>query len=204
MVVERLLELVHRRGLTAGQALPTEREIERELGVSRNAIRQGFCILEERGLVVTRRGSGRYLREFSAQTRKPTDSLERASIADILEARSVLEEQVVVFACQRRTVEEAKRLCEFAEHLDSWSENVEFHVMIAAVTHNFMFERLVRLQTELLGDLRQREHYETDGTLQAMREDHVAIAEAISARDERRARSLMSEHLNYTRRVLGE
>jgi len=71
--------------------------------------------------------------------------------------------------------------------------------MVAAATHNFMFERLVRLQIELLGNLRQREHYETDGTLQAMRRDHVAIAEAIAARNERHARSLMRAHLDHTR-----
>src|SRR4051794_34990140 len=61
-VVEQILELVESEGLDQGQALPTERELAERFGVSRNVLRQAFGVLEERGLLRSIRGSGRYLR----------------------------------------------------------------------------------------------------------------------------------------------
>lgn len=80
-------------------------------------------------------------------------TLEVASIADVLEARILLEEQIAVLACQRRTGEEARRLLALADRLVSWQDNLAFHCGIAATTHNFMLERLVHQQALLLEEL---------------------------------------------------
>lgn len=59
-VVDSLLELIESRGLGPGDAMPTERELADLFGVSRNVLRQAFSVLEERGLLSTLQGSGRY------------------------------------------------------------------------------------------------------------------------------------------------
>lgn len=204
-VVTQLLDIIATRRLRPGEALPTERDLEAELGISRSVIRQGFCVLEERGLIVTRRGSGRYVRQVPEQPGVPqavVAKLEVASIADILEARILLEEQVVVLACQRRTRQEAQRLTELAERLQSWEDNLAFHAAIAAATHNFMLERLVRQQAELLGELHQRDRYDSPTETARMQGEHRAIAAAVTARDEALARDLVRNHLQRTRRVV--
>lgn len=48
--------------LRAGQALPSERELARDLSLSRVTIRRAFEELERRGLVEKRHGSGTYIR----------------------------------------------------------------------------------------------------------------------------------------------
>jgi GntR family transcriptional regulator, transcriptional repressor for pyruvate dehydrogenase complex len=204
-VVTQLLDIIATRRLRPGSALPTERDLEAELGISRSVIRQGFSVLEDRGLIVTRRGAGRYVRQVPEQPGVPqavVAKLEVASIADILEARILLEEQVVVLACQRRTREEAQRLNELAERLHSWEDNLTFHTTIAAATHNFMLERLVRQQAELLGELHQRDRYSSPTETTRMRSEHQAIAAAVTTRDEALARDLVRDHLQRTRRVV--
>lgn len=203
-IVDRLLDVAAAADLQPGDPLPTERALAEELGVSRNLIRQGFSVLEERGIVVSRRGAGRYLRQVSGGVgwNQSMPRLEVSSIADVLEARMLLEEQVVVLACQRRTREEASALCDAADRLESWEDNVEFHVALAGATHNFMLERLVREQANLLGELGQRSHYDSPRELRRMRAEHGEIAAAVTARDQETARSLLHDHLERTRRVV--
>jgi GntR family transcriptional regulator, transcriptional repressor for pyruvate dehydrogenase complex len=201
-VVDALLELIGSRGLKPGQALPTERELAGIFGVSRNVLRQAFGVLEERGLIRTVQGSGRYLREVEEGSSGERLSLEVASIADVLEARTLLEVQVAGLACQRRTAEEARLLAALAGQLTSWEDNLTFHTRIAAATHNFVLERLVRQQAELAGELHQRDRYGDAEELATMRKEHQEIAMAIAARDSELAQELVRQHLDRTRRVV--
>ena len=204
-VVSSVLDHINRMGLKPGDALPSERELAKTMAVSRNVLRQGFSVLEERGIIVTRQGAGRYLRDVAvpgADGPETSPILEVSSIADILEARMLLELEVVVLACQRRTRTEATRLNEFAQELRSWSDNLRFHTALAACTHNFMLERLVREQAQLLGDLRQRQHYRRTENRDLALDEHIEIAAAVTSRDEGRARSVMARHFDVTRRAI--
>src|SRR6185369_3475209 len=191
------LELVEVRGLRPGEALPTERELAEVFGVSRNVVRQAFSVLEERGLLSTVRGSGRYLRDAAAPDGVGLGTrarVEIASIADILEARTLLEVQVAALACERRTPEQAHALAVLASRLTEWEDNVEFHCAIAACTHNFVLERMVRQQVELARELHQRAHYRDPDELEHMRSEHQAIAQAIAARDADAVKDLVHQH----------
>jgi DNA-binding FadR family transcriptional regulator len=206
LVVDSILELVEARNIQPGQALPTERELADTFGVSRNVLRQAFSVLDERGILRTIRGSGRYLRDVAAgpagQGSGVRMSMELASIADILEARTLIEMQVVELACQRRTSKQAMELRVLASRLESWEDNLTFHCAIAAATQNFVLERLVRQQSELAGELHQRQHYQDPEQLDRMREEHAQIARAVAARDTKLARELVHDHLHRTREVM--
>ena len=204
-VVDGILELVEARGLQSGQSLPTERELANLFGVSRNVLRQAFGVLEERGLLRTVRGSGRYLRDApDDEPSKPLTraSVEIASLADLFEARALIEVQVAGLACERRTAEQAETLAVVAGRLTTWEDNLAFHCAIAAATHNFVLERLVRQQADLAGKLHQREHYNNPEELDRMRTEHQAIAAAIAARDSALAQHLMQRHLHRARSVV--
>jgi DNA-binding FadR family transcriptional regulator len=173
--------------------------------VSRNVARQAFGVLEERGLIRTVQGSGRYLREtFDPGSRGlgVRATVEIASIADVLEARSLLEEQVAALACERRTAEQSRTLAALADRLTSWEDNLAFHCAIAAATQNFVLERLVCQQAELAGELHQRRYYADPGELESMRAEHRTIAAAIAARDSDTARDLVRRHLQRTRHLV--
>jgi GntR family transcriptional repressor for pyruvate dehydrogenase complex len=203
-VVDSLLELIEVRGLGPGDAMPTERELAELFGVSRNVLRQAFGILEERGLLSTLRGSGRYLREANTahDQQGGRAQVEIASIADVLEARTLLEVQIAALACERRTNEEAQDLVALSRRLTGWEDNVAFHCAIAACTHNFMLERMVRQQVDLASELHQREYYDDPDQLERMRLEHQTIATAIIARDAAAAKELVRHHLNRTSNLL--
>ncbi len=201
LVVEQIVGLVRAGGLRPGQALPTERELSASLGVSRTVVREAFAELERRGLVRAVRGSGRYLRD--AQDLPPGERvLETASIADILEARRLLEVQVVELACERRTSDDSRRIAEAARQLTRWEDNVAFHVAVAAAAHNFVLERWIREQLEIAGGLHQRERYEDAQEMDRMRAEHLEIADAIAARDGPRGADAIRVHLERTRRAV--
>lgn len=201
-VLASLLNQIQASGLSPGDALPRERELAEQLDVSRSMIRQAFRVLEDRGIVDSRQGSGRYLRVASSQDPDLSNALETASIVDILEARIILERNCVALACERRTAGEATTINQRARTLASFRDNVAFHVAIASATHNFMLERLVRQQIELSDQLHQRGRYDDADAVRAMKDEHAAIAEAITNRDGETASELMVLHLRQTSKAV--
>ncbi|MEU3786399.1 FadR/GntR family transcriptional regulator [Streptomyces sp900129855] len=204
-VVQQIIELIDSQQLQPGTRLPPEREIAKQISVSRNVLREAFRVLEERGIIISRQGGGRFVRAVDAKIRSTGDSvstLEVATIVDALEARTLLEGQIVALACQRRTAEEGQRLRELAERGATWQDNVDFHVALANATHNFLLVRMVREQLDLLHELHQRDHYAIPEQGGYLHGDHVAIADAIVARDAPLAQQLLREHLGHTQESL--
>ena len=55
---EKLLDMIHERGYTAGDKLPTEMELCQLLGAGRNTVREALRILVSRNIVHHPPGSG--------------------------------------------------------------------------------------------------------------------------------------------------
>ena len=62
-IVDTLLERIERGELTAGDRVGAERFLANEFGVNRRTIRQALDVLERRGLVERRHGSGTFVAE---------------------------------------------------------------------------------------------------------------------------------------------
>jgi GntR family transcriptional regulator, transcriptional repressor for pyruvate dehydrogenase complex len=205
-VVAQVMELIAGGQLPPGSRLPPERQLELQIGVSRNVLREAFRVLEERGIVFARPGGGRYIRPVGpaspAIQSDPIERLEVATIFDILETRELLEIEIVALACARITPNEQPLLRAAAARTDTWRDNLEFHTMLASLTHNYMLERLVREQLELLHDVNQRQHYASTHHSQSLLQEHAPIAEAVIARDVHRAQTLMRRHFSHTRKSL--
>lgn len=60
LIIARELELWLRRGPEAGQKLPTEAALCRQYACSRQTVRSALAVLEEKGLILRRQGSGSY------------------------------------------------------------------------------------------------------------------------------------------------
>jgi DNA-binding FadR family transcriptional regulator len=218
---ERIIQLITSGPLEVGDKLPGERELARSLGVSRSLVRESLRTLESFGLIDVRHGVGAIVTSTSmpaamtaADTRAAKSSsderdtkevlsyLERTTILDVLEAREILEVVIVKLASERITEEESEWLRQAARRKDSWNANREFHITLASITHNFMLERLITMMLDLLADAHQREHYASPDTAQALLEQHVAIADAVIARDAELAQQLMREHFRQTRQTI--
>jgi GntR family transcriptional repressor for pyruvate dehydrogenase complex len=203
-VVRQILALIGQGEIAPGSRLPAERDLAERLGVSRNVLREAFRVLEARGIVRSRAGGGRYLRPGNVSTALPTEGvvlrLEQAVIADILEARELLEAQAARLAAQRANDEQVNAVTAACEDsASSWEDNLTFHVAVAAATGNFMLERLVRLQMELLREVHQRDHYRSPGIAAELLAEHRSIAGAIAVGDADAAEAAVRRHLAHTR-----
>lgn len=59
--VEYIKEMISSGELSIGDKLPAEREIAETLNISRNSTREAMRILDNSGVITSKRGSGNYL-----------------------------------------------------------------------------------------------------------------------------------------------
>lgn len=206
-VVGQVQKMIADGKIAPGEQLPSERDLSEQIGVSRNVLREAFRVLEHRGFIRVRAGAGRFVRPIDERERSSLGSdaagtLERASLADALEARLLIEPELVRLAANRRTTGEAKRLLKIAKTGHDWSANRAFHVAIAEIGGNFALRAIVEQLLDLSQEIRQREHYRNETSSDTLLKEHNAIAEAIAAGDATSAARLMRSHLKATTQVI--
>lgn len=205
-IADQIRELIDRGGFEAGMRLPPERDLAVQLGVSRPSLREALIALDVEGRVEVRGGSGVYV---SAPRPGPTPGRTAAmgdSPSQLMEARSVIEGEVVILACARIDDEHLARLREIvksmASEIDRRQARVEldrqFHLTLAGVTGNAVLARLV-------GELFDERHspisakissrFESKRTWKAALMEHEAVLKAIESRDPIAAQAAMRAHL---------
>jgi GntR family transcriptional repressor for pyruvate dehydrogenase complex len=212
VVDDILLQLKNRlRHSRLGQdrRLPSERELARELGVSRPSLREALRTLAHMGVVDTRQGSGTQIAPSGSKVlRAPLEfllALEQPSIADLLETRELLEVYLAGRAAERRTEEDLGRLrqalLEMRLHLERPEEvtdpDVRFHQAIAAAAHNPLLENMMNCLGESLRDMINAA-WPGVSDLGVSQKSHEEIYRAIENRNPRAARRAMTRHMALT------
>jgi DNA-binding FadR family transcriptional regulator len=192
--------------LAPGDRLPSEREMMLTFGVSRPTIREALRVAESLGLVAVRHGDPggpRVLCRPSVGLTRILDGLlsaERTSVAELLEARMVLEGAAARLAASRPgaelgPLEEAYRAMEQAPDFDRFAQaDALFHQRVAEVGGNRLLavmlaalhDPIVRLiATTLAGETADRDRA---GILRSHGEIIEAIRAGNGAEADRRAR----------------
>jgi GntR family transcriptional repressor for pyruvate dehydrogenase complex len=210
-LVRRLAAEIEGGKLAPGARLPTEHEIMASTGVSRTVVREAIAALRAQGLVVTRQGAGVFVAPDAQRRPFRIDPAEIDSLGEILrlmELRISVEAEAAGLAAERRS---AGQLAEIGQRLKALDAAIargglaveadfDFHKAIFAATDNPYFLRFL----EFLGHFiipRQSVRAEF-GTaeersthLRRIRDEHVAIYDAIAAREPGRARDAARRHL---------
>lgn len=97
--ITELLAYIEAQAYEAGQKLPVEAELAKQLGVGRSTLREAVKILSFSNVLDVRQGSGTYLRT--------TNFKENFSTEELLVVRQMLEMQAVRLIVQRKTDVEA-------------------------------------------------------------------------------------------------
>lgn len=212
-VVGQLVEHIRTGRILPGERFPSERELERQMGVSRGILREAFRVLEARGIIESRPGGGRFLKQLNGQNLFDLEAgfvrLEKAVLLDICEARQIIEVRAAQLAAERgkeEDIDQIRRVIEDFFHTqfdlgEQMDRDLDFHVAVARSTGNMVIWELVRVLVGILREHRQQMHLPQDQWA-ALCSHHYEIYEAIRARDGREAARRMAEHLDRLRKVL--
>lgn len=191
--------------LQPGDPLPPENELARELGVSRNSVREAVKSLESLGIVEARRGSGLYVGNFSFDLlleNLPFGLLsELQQLTDLLEIRHILEMQMIETAIRTMSDHQIAILQEIIERMRSRAEkgqvlleeDREFHQRLFQSVGNRTLLKLLDVfwvtfrKAAESADIRDTDPMHTYY-------DHVAIFEAVKARNVEQARDALKQH----------
>src|SRR3954462_8044635 len=108
-----------------GEKLPTQRTLAAELGVTMTALREALKRLEQLGLVEVRHGDAMRVTDWRvrggldviAHVLFASGGLDRAMLADVMEARRLMLAEAARLAAGRRDPEQAARIAELAERI---------------------------------------------------------------------------------------
>jgi DNA-binding FadR family transcriptional regulator len=216
-IVEQIERAIFEGRLRSGDRLPPERELVRQFGASRVAVREALRTLEHRGLVAVRHGAsgGHFVREADTALLKRDLAtllrLGRLSVAQLTEARLILEPEVARLAAERAGEEDLKVMREaLAERAAAVARgehprvlDIQFHRLVAAAAknpvHAILTDALMDLEADVVVPRIELTAEDNARVAEAHREIHAAI----TARRAEQARAVMAAHIVDVQRRLG-
>jgi GntR family transcriptional repressor for pyruvate dehydrogenase complex len=205
----QLREHVVAAGLKTGDRLPSERDLAERLRVSRASIKQAIVVLEVQGLVEIRHGGGMFLRTDSLTPEPVAELVERRRrLPDVLDAREAIETKLADLAAARRTDEDLAEIDAAVRAMRDEIDNGElgeegdrlFHAAVTASAHSSLLAEFMREIAEQIAESRHESLQQPHRPAKSLTQ-HIKIAEAIRARDQRAARAAMRKHLETVSRV---
>ncbi|MFM8574542.1 MAG: FadR/GntR family transcriptional regulator [Limnohabitans sp.] len=214
-VVEHLPQQIQSGQIQAGEKLPTESAVMRELGVSRTVVREAISRLQASGLVETRHGIGTFALDAPSTHNFRIAEQDMATVDDViavLELRISLETEAAGLAAQRASPEQltamAAALHSFSIAMHNQSDAVpsdfQFHMEVAKATGNRHFADLMTyLGTHIIPRTRINTADQAPEGRQAylarVHGEHEKIFQAIRKHDSETARAAMRSHLSNSR-----
>ena len=212
--VERLAQSIKLGVVPSGERLPPERELARQLNVSRVTLREAIKALQEAGYVESRRGrnGGTFVLYDARQRgggnlRRMVKSM-GAELEDMLDYRHVIEPGAAELAARRGVKGDDKatllqrlnavriappaghRVADSRLHLAIGELSGSASVAAAVADVQVNLDRLLRAIPVL------------ERNIEHSNDQHGAVVEAILAGDERGARTAMTEHVEGTSALL--
>jgi GntR family transcriptional regulator, transcriptional repressor for pyruvate dehydrogenase complex len=213
-VVRQIEQLILRGILRPGERLPSERDLAEKLGVSRPSLRDAVADLAERGLLVSRAGSGIFVADVLGSAFSPAliqlFATHDEAVFDYIGFRRDIEglaaERAAVLGSETdlKVIDTILGKME-AAHLkrdptDEAQLDAEFHMAIIEASHNVIMLHMLRSMFDLLrqGVFYNRQvMFKNRMTRDQLLDQHRAINAAIQARDPDAARMAVGAHLAY-------
>ncbi|MGO4182300.1 FadR/GntR family transcriptional regulator [Paenibacillus sp. TAF43_2] len=204
--------------LQPGQKLPSVVDLSTSFGVGRSTIREALSALKATGWIDVKHGGGTFVNKvlptLQSNSRDPFEESE--SVKEILEVRIWLESGSAAFAAERRNDRDLENLKQIIEQMEQALEmnntqmsehaDIEFHLAIAAASHNKLLNTLMSSLTskltETMGKTRQLWFFEDKSSSTLLLKEHQSIYNAILAQNSELASQLIQAHLHKVENVL--
>jgi DNA-binding FadR family transcriptional regulator len=208
-VAEQLRRQISLRLVQPGQPLPPERALAKMFGVGRATVQRAIKMLQDEGLVDSRRGrrGGSFVVDLGpvVGSERLLDELrrDRSRIEQALGFRLEIEPAAAAMAAAGSNAD-ITMIADASSQLGPGLSDpafdgydIEFHLAVARATHNeFFIDAVERTRMQIGGALRAMPESELwhERTIR----EHAAIVDAIEVRDSRAARARMRVHLVHT------
>lgn len=217
-VIGQLVEMIKADEWQPGDRIPGELELARRFEVGRNCIREALKALGHAGILESKPGLGTFLSRDALRNIHTMELgqfvRDDTSIAELLEARLIIEPQLVQLAAERATAADVARLegtvkrAMQAVKANSYSVQIglEFHMVIAEIAQNRVLMRLFHSIADELRVQRGVLILSHMGKVDLLRElkEHEEILACIKRRDGAKAGELLTAHLRTAMRILME
>ncbi|MCG7498161.1 pyruvate dehydrogenase complex transcriptional repressor PdhR [Vibrio sp. Of7-15] len=219
-VIEQELERLILEGtLSAGQKLPSERELAKQFDVSRPSVREAIQRLEVKKLLIRRQGGGTFVSDTLWKSfSEPLLDLLSAhpdTQLDLLESRHALEGISSYFAALRGTEEDFKRILDCHDLIAKAQQQGDLkaeasavmHYLIAVTesAHNVVLLHMVRSLAPLL-EQNVLQNFELlnrrEDVVEKVGKHRAEIVNAIVSGEPDKAREASHEHLAYIEETL--
>jgi DNA-binding FadR family transcriptional regulator len=208
--IERLGTAIKLRLLEPGERLPAQRELCRQLRISRSTLREAQTALVRSGHLTTRRGrsGGTFVSEKPPAAPPPAPAT-RADWRETCDRRLAVELAVTVLAVRRASAVALDVLEELSRDMEKAAQDFpafcradsRWHVSLAEACDS---ESLLRAMTEAHGELSDLAAHlaHPPALLSRSNEQHRSIAAAVRSRDADSAVRVMTEHVKETEQFL--
>jgi GntR family transcriptional repressor for pyruvate dehydrogenase complex len=212
-IADHIQAMIAANQLRPGDQLPSERDLAKSVGVNRGTVREAIRLLEQRGLIELRTGSGAYVTAVPASN--VTDSIERyfafgtCSHEDLVKLREILDPEIAALAAERATAAEIESLRQLIERIEVSFfsdttqyaiDDAQFHMTLAEASHNDLIIAIMNgLHKVMVHSIlaQSRTHHLEGGA-----RSHRTVYEAITRRSPEDARQAMRVHHVFSRSTL--
>jgi GntR family transcriptional repressor for pyruvate dehydrogenase complex len=199
--------LVENGSLRPGDRLAPERELARQIGVSRSGLRECLRSLAALGVVSARQGAGTFITAgppvLASEPLGLLTALHGISRDRLFEARRVLESSIAALAAERANGDQVAAMSHEITGMFATLERPEaflrhdfrFHRAVATGANNLVLGAFVGMMTALHLEAQRAGGGETRDGLRDAADRHRRIYQAIRNHDAEAARAAMDENL---------
>lgn len=215
VLADRLRDLIVAGGFPPGEALPPERELAADSGLSRGSVREALRLLESEGLLTPRAGRA----GGAVVTRPGRESIARSvelfvrshgmRLGALLDCRLAVEPMLARLAAENRSAAQLAEMTAihetFVASVDSVPDykriNLDWHLAVARASGNEPLMALMEAVTAPIRDAQDYRHVTTPDLRRGAVQAHTVILKAIAAGDGEAAFKRMERHVGAYRDI---
>lgn len=204
-IIKYIQNYVKQKDLKAGDRLPSQSDLIDMMGVSRTSLREAIKTLEAKNILEVKNGKGIFVRDNSESglISQLEFIQEKEFLLELLEARKILEKEIVRLVVKNITGEELDKLDEILhvimeKYNRGARQNVEdkqFHYMVYEFSHNRVMKQLIHSISSMMDQL-WNFPLDMESPFTETMPMHVDFYEALRARDVKKAQEINEQILD--------
>jgi len=206
-VAEILIRYIHDRQIRPGSPLPTQQQLSSELSIGIRRLRDGLNLLQEQGIVESRKKGGTIVRQpdithlfHSIVRHLETKGYEEQ---DLITARALVESASIRLAASNRTTRDLLLMLSEIEKIEDLhtrklpdeEADMDFHLSILKATHNPVLEVFGSLIVKVFFPKITGGFIAPEATRKQSNAEHRKIFDAIQEQDADTASQILYDHI---------